>query len=171
MFENRTKFDIDLRLEVASGSTKLFSGIFYTLGTIITVVGALLMALTSYGIDIIIDGIIIVLAGYLIGAIVKLLISVQHKKSFYKDNTTFTFYKFSEDNMTQKVMIDEKFFSEIILKYSDIKLAKETDKYILLFISSSNCFAIDKNGMIDGSSAELSEFLRTKIKRYKVKIR
>lgn len=53
--------------------------------------------------------------------------------------------------------------------YSELYRVLVTQDYIYLFINKQQSYVLDRVGMIDGTSAELIEFLQAKVKRFKVK--
>lgn len=171
MLRNRTKFDLKLKLDISSMLIRQMAFIFCVFGGVIAVAGLIILAFNykNLAYSALIYSLIIAVVGFCLYLGRRLYIIYTYKKSLWKDDNSFTDYVFNEKNVVQEVTRQEEVVSITRIKYADITMCLEIKDYILLYFSDSNCFAVNKAGMIDGTDSELRTFLQNKVTKYKIK--
>lgn len=173
MFENITKFDLKLRLDVYKiTAIKFVDVILNVLGIVFIVLGLLIFTMDRSfdSLKVSFYGIVIIFLSFFPHWLIKFLIKKDHQKSFFRENNTIVKFKFETETIIEQVIRNEEEFSTTNLKYSDILKVLETDQYILLYIKFSQCLTVNKSGMVLGNVEDLTNFLKTKISKYKIKI-
>ena len=169
MFENETKLNLEHRIEIDSMNVKKVLFLFCVLGVILMVLGTVLYIIlqTADTLSIILDGVATICVGILVNYFMIYLLKRDYEISQYRQNDTITRYIFKENEIIQKVLKNKEELSQSKFEYQDILKAIETQNYILLYFSSNNCFAINKQGMTLGNIDELIQFLKARISKYK----
>ena len=157
MFENDTKFNLEHRIEIDSVNVKKVLFLFCVLGVILMILGTVLYVIlqTADTLSIILDGVATICVGILLNYFMIYLLKRDYEISQYKENDTITKYIFKENEIVQTLIKKQEELSQSKFEYQDIIKAIETQNYILLYISTNNCFAINKHGMTLGNIEEL----------------
>lgn len=89
------------------------------------------------------------------------------KKNVLCSQTTYLDYKFSEGGFYLKTLKGEIEISNQTVDYRWIDRVVENGHYLYIFITSTMCYILDKNGMTFGKSDDLVKFLSAKSIKFK----
>ena len=169
-FENITKYDLDLKMQVLKTTTQtrkilsIFSLCLIALLVIFELIAYL--SLSKETLILITIYLVVVLVSFILPYVT---IKSNHKKSIFKDNDFVTCYEFYDDNMIQRAVKGGVEVSKTNLTYNQIVKAYENKDFILIYCTSNMCFGVAKNQMVNGTGEMLGKFLQQKIKKYKCK--
>ncbi len=82
-------------------------------------------------------------------------------------STTFVDYYFEEGGVRTKTRKGEVEVASLALDYRMITKVVESGHYYHLYVADTQVYILDKNGMTEGSSEKLLEFLKGKVKTIK----
>lgn len=91
--------------------------------------------------------------------------SLKQNKLF--SSTTFSDFSFEDEGVRLKTRKGDVEIASAALDYRHFDRVVENDRYIYLFFTPSMAYILEKSGMTEGKSDDLSEFLKSKISRYK----
>lgn len=171
MFSNLSRFNEEIVLSASNFSIRktkrlylLMGFVFISLGIVFIILG---QSIIGFPLFCLFFG-----AVFLTSAI--LFLEKQVRKSVLKqaygnplvNQGTRVQYLFAEDKFVQIVQLKGEIWSQVVQTYEQTFKLMEDEKYFFLFISNSVCYVVEKSGMLEGTSHELSNFLREKIAYY-----
>lgn len=82
-------------------------------------------------------------------------------------SNTFVDYYFEKDGVRTSTRKGDVEVASLAIDYRMISKIVEHGHYYYLFITDSQVYIIDKNGMTEGKIEQLAEFLKTKVVKFK----
>lgn len=150
---NKTKITIDSQKEMSKN-------FFLTINIIVTVISLAFLILgivTKNNINIIFS---FLLAAFFWTFYAKLVLRSFKKKNLLFDDAHFYTYFFNEDEILIQLSNHDEIKRESTIKYDEITKIKETNDYIIIYLSRLTAYPIDKSGMENNNN--IIEFLNEK---------
>lgn len=82
-------------------------------------------------------------------------------------SNTFVDYYFEKDGVRTSTRKGDVEVASFAIDYRMISKIVEHSHYLYLFITDSQVYIVDKNGMTEGKDSDLVEFLKTKVLKFK----
>lgn len=167
-FRNTTNFG---GKEVTEFNRAMLKPVFVKLGILVpalfVLVGVYMLVLNA-GIEyacifFVLGGISVVIMPFLYKNVVKR----SAKKNVLCSQTTYLDYKFSDGGFYLKTLKGEIEIANQTVDYRWIDRVVENGHYLYIFITSTMCYILDKNGMTFGKSDDLVKFLSAKNIKFK----
>lgn len=103
----------------------------------------------------------IMIYGYKVG------LDKSNKMNKLCSSNTFVDYYFEQDGVRTSTRKGDVEVASFAIDYRMISKIVEHSHYLYLFITDSQVYIVDKNGMTEGKEAELCDFLKSKVANFK----
>lgn len=164
MVEIKTKLDENATKEITNYQMKKIWWLYLGFSLVFILLGALILVEDP---GMIVTAVVFIVIGVLFTPLCILLtkgISKSNKKSspLLKDEIVET-YKFDDHKFSIEQTRGDTFRSFTESEYSYIYMVKETDKYWLLYLSTSQAHLLPKDKITEGSVGELNDIFKQKL--------
>ena len=135
----------------------------------------LFLCFSLYGflVDVLYVGVAMLVMAVLINPIMIYAYIISVKKSVTMNklcsSNTFVDYYFEKDGVRTSTRKGEVEVASLAIDYRMISKIVECDHYYYLYITASQVYILDKNGMTEGKIEDLVKFLKTKVAKFKEK--